>query len=327
MFNILENGAILLGKNFTVDGHFRRLFRVITHFHSDHMIDLDKSVKECSSIIATPITLDAANVLGYSIPKHKRIDLDYGITLNIDGEKIRLEKAEHIMGASQVVVKSEGVEMAYTGDFKNPGKGTPILNPDVLIIDATYGNPSYRRQFKEESDMLLSDYVRDALYQGPVRIYAYYGKLQEVMRVLRQYGIKVPFIVSGKVSELTKVAIKHGIRIDDVFDEKSEEGREILKDGIYISFHHAAEFKKRDKNATNFLLDGWQITEFIRKIDQRSYVLGYSSHGDFEDTIYYIENTTADTIVVDGSRSEYAKDLIEYAKKYIPRKSFILLPH
>lgn len=326
MFNVLDNGAILLGKNFTVDGHFRRLFRVITHFHSDHLIDLDKSIKECSSIIATPITLDAANVLGYSVPKHKRIDLDYGITLNIDGEKIRLERAEHIMGASQVIVNSEGEEVAYTGDFRNPGKGTPILNPDVLIIDATYGNPLYKRQFKEESEILLSDYIKDAVLQGPVRIYAYYGKIQEVMKILRQYGVKVPYIVSGKVSDLTKVAIKHGIKIEDVFEEKSQEGREIIKDGVYISFHHATEFKKRDKNATNFLLDGWQISEFIRKIDQKSYVLGFSSHADFEDTMYYIDNTTADIIVIDGSRSKYARDLIEYAKKHFPKKSFILLP-
>mgnify|MGYP001772492172 CR=1 FL=1 len=327
MFNILDNGAILLGKNFTVDGHFRRLFRVVTHFHYDHILNLDKSIEECSGIIATPITLDAVNVLGYSVPKHKRIDLEYGITLHIDGEKIRLEKAEHIMGSSQVIVKSEeGIEVAYTGDFKNPGKGTPILNPDILIIDATYGHPSHRRQFKEESDMLLSDYVMDALLRGPVRIYAYYGKLQEVMRILRQYKVKVPFIVTGKVGELTKIAIKHGIKIEDVFDDKSEEGKEIIRDGIYVSFHHVTEFKKRDKNATNFLLDGWQLSEFIKQIDQKSYILGYSSHADFEDTIYYIDNTTADTIVVDGSRSKYAKDLVEYAKKYIPRKSFILLP-
>lgn len=326
MFNILNNGAILLGKNFTVDGHFRRLFRVITHFHSDHLYDLDKSVKECSSLIATPITLDAINVLGYSVPKHKRIDLEYGITLNIEGEKIRLEKAEHIMGASQVIVSTDGEEVAYTGDFRNPGKGTPILNPDVLIIDATYGHPTHKRPFKEESDMLFSDYIKDAILYGPVRIYAYYGKIQEVMRILRQFDVKIPFIVAGKVSELTKVALKHGIKIDDVFDEKSEEGREIIKDRMYISFHHATEFKRRDKYATNFLLDGWQINEFIKRIDQKSYVIGFSSHADFEDTIYYIENTSADIIVVDASRSKYAKDLIEYGKKYVTKKSFILLP-
>ncbi|MBP1357682.1 MAG: MBL fold metallo-hydrolase, partial [Sulfolobus sp.] len=271
-------------------------------------------------------TLDAINVLGYSVPKHKRIDLEYGITLNIEGEKIRLEKAEHIMGASQVIVNTDGEEVAYTGDFRNPGKGTPILNPDVLIIDATYGHPTHKRPFKEESDMLFSDYIKDAILYGPVRIYAYYGKIQEVMRILRQFDVKIPFIVAGKVSELTKVALKHGIKIDDVFDEKSEEGREIIKDKMYISFHHATEFKRRDKNAINFLLDGWQINEFIKRIDQKSYIIGFSSHADFEDTIYYIENTSADIIVVDASRSKYAKDLIEYGKKYVTKKSFILLP-
>ncbi|MBB5253234.1 MBL fold metallo-hydrolase [Sulfurisphaera ohwakuensis] len=326
MFDILDNGAILLGNNFTIDGHYRRLFRVITHFHSDHLLELDKSIKECSSVIATPITLDAASVLGYTIPKHKRIELDYGITLDVLDEKIKLEKADHIMGASQVVVKSDNVELAYTGDFKNPGKGTPILNPDVLIIDATYGNPAHKRPYKHEAEILFSDYIRDALIQGPVRIFGYYGKLQEAMKILRQYDVDAPFIVAGKVKDLTNVAIKHGIKINDVFDEKSKEGKEIMKDGWYISFKHATEFKNRDNAATNFLLDGWIIKDFIRRVDQKSFIIGLSSHADFQDTIYYIENTTSDIIVVDGSRSKYAKDLVEYARKNIPKKDFIILP-
>ncbi|BFH73247.1 MBL fold metallo-hydrolase [Sulfurisphaera javensis] len=326
MFDILDNGAILLGKNFTIDGHFRRLFRVLTHFHSDHLNELDKSIKECASIIATPITLDAISVLGYTVPKHKRIDLEYGITLDVVNEKIRLEKADHIMGASQVVVNTDGIEIAYTGDFKNPGKGTPILNPDVLVIDATYGSPLHKRPYKEEAEMLFSDYIRDALIQGPVRIYAYYGKIQEAMRILRQFNVDAPFIVSGKIKDLTNVAIKHGIRIDNVFEEKSKEGREIMKDGWYISFHHVTNFKNRDKTATNFLLDGWVLKDFIRRVDQKSFIIGLSSHGDFDDTIYYIDNTTADIIVIDGSRSKFARDLFEFGRKYLPKKTFIVLP-
>ncbi|MEJ2775710.1 MBL fold metallo-hydrolase [Sulfolobaceae archaeon RB850M] len=326
MFLITERHAILLGKNFTVDGHERRLFRVVTHFHSDHVIDIEKSLRECSSIIGTPITLDSMNVLGYTVPKHKRLDLEYSTQVELLGEKIVLEKADHIMGASQVIVKSDDLTLAYTGDFKNPGKTTPIINSDVLVIDVTYGSPNHIRPYKNEAEMLFTDYIADALIKGPVVIYAYYGKLQEVMKILRGNGVIAPFIVDGKVEELTKIAIKYGEKITDVFSKNSKEGKEIIKDSWYVEFKHASSFKNRDKLHFNFLLDGWTIKEFIKRIDEKSYILGISSHADFEDIIYYVENSTADIIVPDASRSKYAFEFAEYMKKIDSKKKVMVMP-
>ncbi|BCU70389.1 MBL fold metallo-hydrolase [Stygiolobus caldivivus] len=325
MFDIQENGAILVGNNFVIDGHHKRLFRAVTHFHADHIGGLNKSITECTSIIASPITLESLQALGYNIPKHKQLPLDYGIKVDLLGEKIQLEKAEHIMGASQVVVETDkDIEIAYTGDFRNPGKGTPILNPDVLIIDATYGSPIFVRKYKDDIEMLFADYIADSLLKGPVTIYAYYGKMQEAMKILRKYKVDAPYIVEDKVEKLTKIADKYGENIGKYINKKTEEGKKIIKDGWYVEFKHATEFKKRGKGTTNFLLDGWLIKDFIKQVDTNSYTIGFSSHGDFEDTLKYIETSTADLIVLDGSRSKYAKELAAYITKYLRKKVKVL---
>ncbi|AWR97337.1 MBL fold metallo-hydrolase [Acidianus sulfidivorans JP7] len=323
--DILRSGAILIGDNFTIDGHADRNFRVVTHFHSDHLLQLKKSIQSCIGIIATPPTLDVLQILDYDIPKRKRIGINYNIPLKIENETIELYVADHIFGASQVVITNNRNErVGYTGDFKNPGKGTPILDVDTLVIDSTYGKPTFRRKFKNEIETLFADYVNDSLIYGPVRIYAYYGKIQEAMKVLRKNGITAPFIVDGKVKSITDVAIKYGLDIKDVFSSQDEEAKEIIKDGWYIEFKHYNESKNRDYNFSNFILSGWEFNEPVRQLDRKTKLVAFSDHGDFDDTIYYIDSSPASLIIVDGGRKGYSKELAEYVRKYLKRKAISL---
>lgn len=325
LVDILRNGAIIVGNNFTIDGHSERNFRVVTHFHADHILQLKKSIQTCLGIIATPPTLETLETLGYDIPKKKKIGLNYNIPLKIEDESVELVLADHVFGASQVVIANEdGEKVGYTGDFKNPGKGTPILKVDTLIIDATYGKPTFRRRFKNEIEELFSDYVNDSLVYGPVRIYAYHGKIQEAMRILRNRGIIAPFIVDGKVKEVTEVAVRYGLNVKDIFDARSEEAKEIIRDGWYIEFKHYNEFKNREAKFTNFILSGWEFEEPIRQLDKKSKIVAFSDHGDFDDIVYYIDTSPASLIVTDGGRKGYSKELAEYVRKYLNKKAISL---
>ncbi|AAK40534.1 MBL fold metallo-hydrolase [Saccharolobus solfataricus] len=315
LVKILPNGAILIGKRFTIDGHHERPFRVVTHFHADHITGLEKSISISDGIIATPITLDILS-LDYAIPPRKAFGLNYDIKMTFEDENIVLKKSDHVIGSAQVLITLEnGLEIGYTGDFKNPGKGTPILHPDILIIEATYGRPDFRRPFKDDVESLFADYVRDALMYGPVRIYGYHGKLQEVMISLRKMGVDAPFIVGGKISKMTNIAIKYGYNISQVFDESQSEAKEIMRDSWYISFSHYNEFKRRNGKYYNFLLSGWEFKNVVKKIDEKSYTVSFSDHADFDDLIYYVERTSAKYIITDGGRRSYGKELAEYISK------------
>ncbi|MEM1814327.1 MAG: MBL fold metallo-hydrolase [Metallosphaera sp.] len=323
--SVERNGAILLGENFTVDGHWKRAFRVVTHFHSDHIIQLNRSVTECSWIIATKPTLDVLNTLGYTIPKNKRLELGYNVTINIESEKLTLHPSDHVFGSAQVEVTTlNGETIAYTGDFKNPGKGTPILDPDILIIESTYGKPEFTRKFKDEVEQLTADYINDALTKLPVRIYGYHGKIQEIMKRLREHGIIAPFVVDGKIMEITQVAISNGMRIDDVFSVEQAKEQGIIKDNWYIEFLHFNQFKKRISKFTNFLLSGWEFETPIRRIDKSSYGIAFSDHADFEDLIYYVDNSKARFVITEGGRRGYSRELAKYINLLLKRRSISL---
>lgn len=327
-FNILENGAIIVGKNFVIDGYYSRPFRAVTHFHSDHIGGLNKNLKEGSFIVATSPTLDILDVLGYRIPKTKRIPLLYNVRMEIEDESIALKPSEHVIGSAQILVRlSNGIEIGYTGDFKNPGKGTPILNPDILIIEATYGKPEFKRTFKNEVNYLFGDYVKESLIHGPVVIYGYYGKLQEAMKILREYGIIAPFIARGKVKDVTKIAQKYGLNLKDIFFDDSEEFNEFLKSNWYVEFKHVQDLKKLKKNDApnvSFILSGWEFDEPIKRINDKRFIVALSDHADFDDLIYYISSTSAKLIVADNGRKSYAKELADYISKHLNKKAIAL---
>ncbi len=317
-----SNGAIIVGENFTIDGHWEKNFRVVTHFHSDHIIGLSKSVKECNGIIATPQTLDVLEVLGHKIPPKKKLGLKYDVKLHVEEESIVLKPAEHILGSGQVMVSlKDGTTVAYTSDFKNPGRGTPILNPDILIVDSTYGRPEFRRPFKEEVYSLFPDYVNEALTRGPVRIYAYHGKIQEVMKFLRRTQVIAPFVAEGKVYDVTMVAKRYGEEVGEVFNKSDPQAMEILRSGWYVEFRHFHDSKNREKGFTNFILTGWQFDRPFKQIDRSTVSVAFSDHGDFDETIYYVDNSSARLVIVDGGRRGYSYDLAKYINEKLKKKA------
>jgi putative mRNA 3-end processing factor len=321
---ILKNGAIILGENLVADGFDEKPFRIVSHFHADHITELSKSIKKSIGIIATPATLEVLN-LDYNIPPRKSFSLNYSISTHFEDEVLTLERAEHIFGSCQVLVKGkDGVTIGYTGDFKNPVKGTPVLKSDILIIESTYGSEKFRRTFKADVDDLFYGYVNDALTRGPVTVYSYHGKAQEAMLLLREMGIIAPFITEGKFTKITEIAKKYGYNIEGVFDISSSEGKEAVKSGWYVEFRHYNDFKKRTENGTNFVLSGWEFGSAVRKVDHNSYVVSFSDHADFDDLLYYVDNSPASMIIVDGGRKGHAMELAKAIRSRLGRKAIYM---
>ncbi len=311
--NITSNGAILISDDIAIDGHHDgRILRIITHIHSDHTIGISSSIKKMKYILATPQTHDMLSALGYRIPLSKRIALNYGQEMEINDKKISLIRAEHIPGAAQVHVKlREGIEIGYTGDFKNPGAGTPVLKDmDILIMEATYGKPEWTRPFRDEVEYLFIDIVKYLLSHGPIIIYAYHGKLQEAMRILRIAGITAPFIASRATYRIVKVLEKYGYRFGEVLYDESREAKEVMKSGWYIYFTHVNSYNyimSAKHRFSKIILSGWEFDQPYRKINNNTWIVALSDHADFEHLLLYVEEARPRILVIDASRCEAAE--------------------
>lgn len=314
LLRILIDGGIKVGNDIVIDGFDSSLFRVITHIHSDHVISLDRSVSIGSKLIGTALTIEWLKILKSLPNNYKLTSLDYGEKIKINDMRLELIKACHIPGSSQVKIElNNGVTLTYTSDFKKPGTETPIIESDVVIIDAVYGRPEYVREFDEYIDEVMADFIKQLLSEGPVYIYGYYGKIQEVMALLRNYGIEAPYIVPLKHYKLCKIAERFGLRFGDYVLAGTDEALDIMKDDWYIYFSHMG--RRITSLGNHVILSGWEFSRPFRRINSRSWLIAFSDHADFKGLVKYVVESNARVVIVNKPRSTGAEEFAEYLRR------------
>lgn len=304
---VTREGAILLGRNVAADAHASRQIRAVTHAHADHLLGLERSIRESMFIVATPYTMELMEILGYKIPAEKSLPLGYGKTVEILGERLKLLLARHIVGSAQVLVEGPSYSVGYTSDFKMPGTA-PLRDLDVLIVDATYGSPRLQRSWADWQAMAeLVRIVESSIQKGPVEIYAYHGKIQEIMAELRIRGIKEPFVTDLRGLKMARVAEKfYGVSLEP-----------ISTNGEYpaIYFRHANEFDESRGLGTKILATGWELRAPVVQVREGVYRVGFSDHATFKEIIEYVAEARPKRVIVDASRGTDAR----FTAKYIER--------
>jgi len=311
-------GAILLGKYIACDAFDEaKPLRVVTHAHSDHMLGLKKSLKSCETILMTPTTKDLIDVLKgpLFLMMGNAQTLGYDEPLTYGEEKIRFYSADHIPGAAQVLVEDpEGTRILYTGDFRL--SGTPVIETDVLVIEATYGNPHRVRPFKETVEEALVSLVETGLRSGPVYIFGYHGKVQETMQILHKARVKAPFIIPEKVFHVCKICERHGMRLGRYLLSSDERAEKIMQgDEPYIAFYHMGSRRSAGKEAFRIYVSGWEFREPYRQIGEKEYIIALSDHSDFEELMQYVKWSRPKMVITDNYRIGEAKTLAKEIKR------------
>ncbi|MEM2995869.1 MAG: MBL fold metallo-hydrolase [Candidatus Bathyarchaeia archaeon] len=315
---VTSKGAILLGKNVACDSFEEtRPLRVVTHAHADHLIGLRQSLSTCEKVLMTKATKDLIDVmrgplflLGGFVEA-----LDYGKTLQYNEERITLFHADHILGAAQVLVEdAEGTRIAYTGDFRVDG--TPVLDADVLVMEATYGSPSCKRCFDKDVKDLLVSLVKEGLKNGVVHVFGFHGKLQEVMQILRDADVNVPFIAPEGVLHVSRVCERHGMRIGRLMLLEEREAAELLKKNLpCIVFYHMNAKNRVGGDALRIYVSGWEFDVPCREIAEKEYIIALSDHSDFDGLMEYVRRSKPKFVVADNFRVGYAETLAKEIRK------------
>jgi len=318
--SVTQNGAVLLGKHVACDAYDEtRPLRVVTHAHADHMGGLPQSLKEAHKILMTKGTKDLIDAMqgpGYLRRGHVQT-LDYGQTVEYEDERVTLHKADHILGAAQVMVEDhEGKRIVFTGDFRIDQ--TPILDSDVLVIEATYGSPHCRRRFHKETHNSLITLVKQGLKQGPVYIFGYHGKIQEVMQILNNADINVPFTVPENVYHISRVCEKHNMRLGKLILENELEAFELQeKNSPYIGFYHMHSRNKIGLDNFRISVSGWEFYSAIRQTDEKEYLVALSDHADFDGLLEYVRQSKPKLVITDNSRVRYGETLAKEIRKHL----------
>jgi putative mRNA 3-end processing factor len=277
------------------------------------MLGLDQSLKE-GMVYLTSVTKQLVEVLRGPLPPERIRILEYNRPVQIGDETLTLLPSDHILGSCQVKVQdAEGKILVYTGDFRLPK--TPVLEADELVMEATYGNPKHRRAFKEKVEDELEKLVRQALRFGPVFIFGYHGKLQEVLSILRQRGVTVPALMPHKVYEFSKVCERSGMRLGEFLVADSREGKEVERGGEFIGVYSMGSRRFVGKNGIRIYLSGWEFEKPIRQISATEYLAAFSDHADFDGLMEYVERSRPKYVVTDNFRVGDAPSLAREIRK------------
>jgi putative mRNA 3-end processing factor len=317
--SVTHRGAIQLGKKTACDSFDEtRSLRVVTHAHADHMMGLQQSLKNCKKVLMTPATKDLIDVLrGPLFLMGGYVEtLDYDKMIPHEEERITFIKADHILGATQVLVEdAEGKRIAYTGDFRIDD--TPVLEADVLVIEATYGSPSCKRSFGTDVRSLLVSLVEEGLKQGVVYVFGYHGKLQEVMQILHTAGLKAPFIASEKVFHVSKVCEEHGMRIGRLMLSEQDEAKELLESGSpCTAFYHMNAGRKIGLGCFRIYVSGWEFTSPSRQKADKEYIVALSDHSDFDGLMEYVRRSRPKLVITDNFRVGHAETLAREIRRH-----------
>jgi len=316
---VSQHGAILLGDSVACDAFEEvRPLRVVTHAHADHLAGLRRSLKSCDKVMMTSATRDLIGVVNGSMSLDNGTVklLDYGEPFEYGDEQITLLKADHILGAAQVLLEnSMGNRVAYTGDFRVDGT-EPLMDCDTLVVEATYGSPWFKRAFKVNIKELLVSMVEEKLRQGTVYVFGYYGKLQEVMQILRRADVCVPFVMPERVFHVSEICEAHGMQVGDFTLSTAKEGKELLdKDLPCVAFYHMNTRQKVGLRSSRICVSGWEFRSPCRQIGEREHLVALSDHSDFNGLLDYVERSKPKRVVTDNYRVNHGVTLAKEISK------------
>jgi putative mRNA 3-end processing factor len=270
---------------------------VITHAHADH----------ARAGHARYLTAQAG--LGVLLSRLPDIDvqgLPYGQPIDINGVRVSLHPAGHVLGSSQVRVERAGRVWVASGDYKvEPDPTCAPFEPvrcDTFITESTFGLPIYRW---EPSQAVFDDidawWRRNAARGHASVLFCYsFGKAQRVLAgVDRGIG---PIFCHGAVERLNRAYRDAGIDLPAtrLVGEFPIGDKAAFKEALIIAPPSAqgSAWTRRFGDYSDAFASGWMRLRGTRRrrgVD-RGFVL--SDHADWPGLQQAIGATGAERVIV-----------------------------
>ena len=324
---VREDGCVRLGKHVTCDGFSPdAVIRIQSHAHSDHLGCFPRSKGHQHKIIMTEptkrlLTAEKHSDLAFRSEQVETMCADgkYRQVLDI-GVEVALFSSAHMIGSVMASVKAEGKHYVYTGDFGSEVNSFP-QNPDVLIIDATYGNPSYIREYNQSdvTDQFIET-ARNIMRSEPLAIIGYRGRLQRAAQILHASIPAGPFLFSPYVHRTLDIYMEYkGFTLNGhLFG--AQYSRKIIASGEpYVLFvdHREGNILDQMQPIVKIELSAYMVPkeEPIIKFNEKRYRVAMTDHADFRDTILLIKKIQPKRVIADGSRNGNPVALAEYVEQ------------
>jgi len=296
LLTVTDRGLFCEAGGFYVDP-WRPVDRaIVTHAHSDHA-RWGMGRYLCSS--------ESERVLRLRLGEGARIDtLAYGEAVTLNGVKVSLHPAGHILGSAQVRIEQQGRVTVVSGDYKTePDKTCTPFEPvrcDTFVTESTFGLPIYRWPAEREVFDQIDAWWRANQAKGKASLLMGYA-LGKAQRALAGVDPSIgPIFLHGAVQRLTDAYREQGVELPATREVWQVEKGFDWSQALIVAPPSAASspWLRRFGDHSTAFMSGWMAirgTRRRRAVD-RGFVL--SDHVDWPSLLSSIKETGAEQVWV-----------------------------
>jgi putative mRNA 3-end processing factor len=302
LLSLADRGLYCEAGDFYIDPWLPVERAVITHGHGDHArwgSARYLSSREGETVLRTRLG-----------PSATIRPVDWGEPIDVNGVRVSLHPAGHILGSAQVRVEYRGEVWVASGDYKMEPDPTctpfELVRCDTFITESTFGLPIYRwTADREVFDAIRAWWRHNRAHGRASVVFAYaLGKAQRLLAGLADADVG-PVYTHGAVERLNRDYRRAGVRLADTQYASGMPRGHDFAGSLIIAPPSAAGsmWMRRFGTISTGFASGWMRVRGARRrraVD-RGFVL--SDHVDWPSILSAVEATGAQRVwVTHGTR-------------------------
>jgi putative mRNA 3-end processing factor len=230
LIEFTDKGLYCPEGNFYIDPWKPVEKAVITHAHSDHA-RFGSQAYLCHT--------DSLPILQLRLGANNYQTAGWGETIFINGIKVSLHPAGHVIGSSQIRVEHNGEVWVISGDYKVVNDGiSGAFEPiacNTFVTESTFGLPIYNWKPQQKIYDDIGKWIRktQSLHKTSVIIAYSLGKAQRVLQAIKEVTDKI--YVHGAIWNVHEKLVNAGWKLPTVKRVTFETTKEELKGSVVIA--------------------------------------------------------------------------------------------
>jgi putative mRNA 3-end processing factor len=294
LIKFTDKGIYCQQGDFYIDPWKPVRLAVITHAHADHA-RWGNEAYLCHELSKPILEQRLGDISVETLPYNREI--------NINGVRVSLHPAGHVIGSAQVRLEYNGEVCVVSGDYKVEYDGISTAFEPVkchtFVSESTFGLPIYK--WKPQSAIFsdIKNWASDNADQGKTTVLVAYslGKAQRLIKNLDECG---PIYVHNAIANLNERFIDAGVALPAAIRITPEIKKEELQKGIVIVPPALAEGRwiKTLQQAATGICSGWMQVRAGRRWKSADAGFALSDHADWPGLLTAIKATGAEQVYV-----------------------------
>ncbi|STC97683.1 F0F1-type ATP synthase, epsilon subunit (mitochondrial delta subunit) [Chryseobacterium carnipullorum] len=247
--------------------------------------------------------------------------VEYGETITLNGVKLSMHPAGHIIGSAQIRLEYKGYVTVISGDYKvqEDGLSTPfeLVKCNEFVTESTFGLPIYNWLEVPELNKKLQSWVLKNQENSKTSVFIGYslGKAQRIMKAVEGLG---KIYVHNSIGRLNEAFESVGITLPDYKIADFKENPKEVQHGIVIVPPALLDSNiiKKIPDAATAICSGWMQVRGARRWRSADAGFAMSDHADWKGLLQAVKATEAEIVHVTHGQTEiFSKYLNEIGIK------------